>query len=115
MRPESFDRCALRGPLHNMPDRFRRDPITPDPTEPVYSAEDRTRADASSHGPLVDSLLHPCWHGNCPDVLSFADQVGDDPVFLPNLKIFGPQCHQFCSSEPAPDQQRQNRAVPFPS
>jgi hypothetical protein len=34
-------------------------------------------------------------------MLSFADQVGDHPVFFPDLEIFGSESNQFGSSQSA--------------
>ena len=111
MGREVFDHCPLRCTLHNLPYRLGSDSITPDPTQPVYSAENGTRADASGQGPLVYSTLHPHRDRNCPDVFSLADQVGYDPVLLPDLEVLDPQSYQFCSSEPTTHQQGQNLPI----
>src|SRR6266540_3613928 len=95
MGSEILDPGALRGALHHVPDRLRRDSFAPDSTHPVYSPEDCSGTDAGSYGPLIKGPLHPRWHGDCADVFSFADQIGDNPVILPDLEVFSSESYRF--------------------
>src|ERR1700721_1618708 len=115
MRSKILDARTLRGRFHNVPDRLGRDSVAPDLTQPIYSPEDHTTADAGCRGPFIDSTLCPHWNRNCADVLSFANQVRDYPVLLANLEIFRSESNQFGPSQAAPDEQCQNRPVTFTS
>jgi hypothetical protein len=44
-------------------------------------------------------------------VLSLANQIGDHPVLLTDLKIFQSESNQFGASQAAANQQRQNRSI----
>jgi hypothetical protein len=48
-------------------------------------------------------------------VLSLANQVGDHPVRLADLKIFQSESNQFGASQAASNQQCQNRSITLPS
>jgi hypothetical protein len=48
-------------------------------------------------------------------MLSFADQVCDDPVVLPDLKILRLERDQLGASQAASNQDRKNRTVTFGS
>jgi hypothetical protein len=48
-------------------------------------------------------------------VFSFANQVSDHPMLLADLEIFCSQSNQFGPSQSASDDERQNRAITFPS
>jgi hypothetical protein len=85
MRRELLDASTLGSGLHNMPDCFWRDTLAPNLTESTYAAEDPAGGNASRLRPSVDSSLRPSWDRNCADVPSFADEIGDNPMFLSNL------------------------------
>src|SRR5450759_3953866 len=67
--------------------------------------------DSGNLGPFVDGSLRPTWDRNCADVLSFADEIGDNPMFLPNLEVLSSKADKFGPPESASDQQRQDGAV----
>src|SRR5262245_7371771 len=113
MRSEVLEAGALGCSLDNMPNRFWGDPVAPDVTEPVHSPEDRTCIYPSSSGPFIDRSLHPRGHRDGADMLPLADQVGNDPVFLPNLEVLHPQPDEFRPPESTPNQQRQDGVVAF--
>src|SRR5207253_9774076 len=115
MRSEILDAGALRGRFHNVPDCLGRDSIAPDLTQPTYSPEDCTTSDASCHGPFIDGTFCPHWNWNCTDVLSFADQVRDYPALLTDLELFRSESNQFCPSQAASNEQRQNRPITLAS
>jgi hypothetical protein len=115
MRSKILDAGTFRGRFHNVPDRLGRDSIAADLTQPTYSPEDRTAADASCRSPFIDGTLCPHWNRNCTDVLSFADQVRDYAVLLTDLEIFRSESNQFGPSQAASNEQRQNRPVTFAS
>ena len=50
---------------------------------------------------------------NGADVLAFANQVGDHPVFLADLEIFRSESRQFGSAQTAGNEQRENRSIAF--
>jgi hypothetical protein len=71
--------------------------------------------DASRRGPLIDCAFRPHWNRNRTDVLSFANQISDHPVFFANLEVFRSDSNQLCLSQSASDEQRQNRPITFAS
>jgi hypothetical protein len=87
MRCKVLDSGALRRRFHHVPDRLGCDAIAPDLAQPTYSPEDRPTVDASRRGPLIDCAFRPHWNRNRTDVLSFANQIGDHPVFFADLEI----------------------------
>jgi hypothetical protein len=98
-----------------VPDRLGSDAIAPDLVQPTYSPEDRPTVNASGRGPLIDCAFRPHWNWNSTDVLSFANQVSDHPVFFADLEIFRSESNQFGPSQFASDEQRQNRLIAFVS
>ena len=59
--------------------------FTPNLAESTYPTEDPAGGNASGLRPPVDSSLRPNGDRNCADVPRFADEIGDNPVFLSNL------------------------------
>ena len=62
-----LDPRMLRSRFHDVPDRFRRDPFTPNLTQLTHSPEDHASRNASCRGPLIDGA----------DVLSLAHEVSN--------------------------------------
>jgi len=85
MRREVLNAGTLSGSFHNMPDRFWRDAFAPNLAKSTYAAEDPAGGNASRLRPSVDSSLCPSGDRNCADVPPFADEIGDNPMFLSNL------------------------------
>src|SRR3972149_811491 len=108
VRGKVLDPSAVRSSFHNMPDRLRREPSSPEFAHAVYPTEDRAGADFSGCGPSVNRSLHPRRDRNCADMLSFADQVRNNAVFLPELEIFHFERHHLGSPQAASDQNSQN-------
>ena len=48
-------------------------------------------------------------------MLSFANQVGDHPVLLADLKIFHLESYQFGASQATANEQRERRSITFAS
>jgi hypothetical protein len=59
---------------------------------------------AADGDPLINGTFRPRWDRNGTDVLSFADQVGNHPMFLADLEIFRSESHQFGTWQSAPKQ-----------
>lgn len=78
-----------------MPDRLGCNAITPDLVQPTYSPEDYPTVDASGRGPLIDCAFRPHWNRNSTDVLPFANQIMDHPVFFAKLEVFRSESNQF--------------------
>src|ERR1700693_1480505 len=98
MRSEILDVGTLRGCFDDVPDSFRCEACAPYLSYPANSSEEGTCTDTSCIGPLVNNALCPRrnWHG--ANVLSLANQVGDYPVLLTDLKIFQSESNQFGAS-----------------
>src|SRR5437773_10708306 len=111
MRREVLDSGTLGSGLHNVPNRLWRDPFAPKPAEPAYASEDPAGVDTGSLDPTVDSSLRPNGDWNCADMLSLADEIGDDPMFLSNLEVVSSQTDEFSPPEAASDQQCQDGAI----
>jgi len=87
MRSEILDTGTFRSHFDDMPDGFKCEALAPDLSRPTYSPEERTCAYPGCIGLLIHSALRPRWNQDCADVLSFANKVGDHPMFLTDLKI----------------------------
>jgi len=59
VRGKVLDPSAVRNSFHNMPDRLRREPNSPEFAHAVYTTEDRAGADFGGCGPSVN---HPFTH-----------------------------------------------------
>src|ERR1700730_12058527 len=88
MRSKVLDASALGRGFHDVPNRLWCDPAAPDFAEPVYSPEDWTFADFSGNRPFIHLSLYPRGDRDSADMLAFDTQVGNNPMFLPNLKVF---------------------------
>jgi hypothetical protein len=104
---------ASRASFHRMPDCLGRESITPKFSHAVYATEDDSGFDFRRRGPSVNRLLHPGRYRNSSDVLSLADQIHNDTMFLPNLKILRFKSDQFSASQTTPNQNRKDRLVSF--
>src|ERR1017187_4379518 len=78
---------ALRCSFHNMPYRFRCEPVAPKLVRAVHPTENGASADFSGGGPGVKGPLDPRRDGDCADMLSLANQICDYAVLLPDLEI----------------------------
>jgi hypothetical protein len=88
VRGKILDASALRSAFHDVPYRLRREPIAPKFAYAAYPTEDGAGANSGCGGPGINRLLHPRRDWDCADMLSFADQVRNDAVLLPDLEIF---------------------------
>src|SRR5260370_11081048 len=93
MRSEILDVGACRSRFDDVPDGFRCQAVARDLFLSAYSPKDCTLTYLSCSGPLIDSALSPHRNWNCANVLSFANQIGDHPVLLADLKIFHPESY----------------------
>jgi len=115
MRREPVNSGPLRSCFDYVPDRLRRDPCAPKLAHPVHPPENSARGDLGGCAPAVNSSFHPNRDRNRADMLSFANQVSDDPVLLPNLKILRLERDQLGAAQSATNQDRKNRPVTFGS
>jgi len=88
VRGKILDAGALRSAFHDVPYRLRREPIAPKFANAAYPTEDGAGANSGCGRPAVYRLLHLRRDLDCADMLSFADQVRNDAVLLPDLEIF---------------------------
>ena len=100
--------------LHNVPHRFRRDVFAPDRPSSADSPKDEAGRCLRSVRPVIHRVLHLARHWNRSHVLSFADQVGYNPVLLPDLQVGDPEPNEFRAPEAAADQNRQNSPITLP-
>src|SRR5260370_2636324 len=110
-----FDVGTFRSRFDDVPDSFRCQAFASDLFLSAYSPKDCTLIYLSCVGPLIDRALRPHRHWNCANVLSLANQVGDHPVLLADLKIFHSESYQFGPPHPTPNQQRETRSLTSPS
>ena len=110
--------CDVGAPgraLNNMPYRFRRDMFAPDRPGSADRPKDEPGRYSGSVHPVIHRAFHPVWHWNRSDVLAFANQVGYNPVVLPDLQVGDPEPNQLRAPEAAADQNRQNSPIAFPA
>lgn len=107
-----FDPGALCR-LHNIPHSLRGDPLTPNAVSSIDAPESDSFIDAGGSDPIVNRRFHPGRNRDSSDVFPLADQVGDDPVLLSNLKVFKFQSDEFSPPQTASEQHGQHGAVAF--
>src|SRR5216684_4633010 len=115
MWSQIFDVGAFRSRFDDVPDGFRCQAFASDLSLFAYSPKDCTLIYLSCSGPLIDGALRPHRNWNCANVLSFANQVGNHPALLADLKIFHPESYQFGASQAAANEQRESRSIAFTS
>src|SRR5207253_7616011 len=111
MRVEILDVATFRSRFDDKPDGFRCEACAPYLPQSAYSPEEHPCSDASCIGPLINNALCPRRNWHRANVLSLANQVGDHPVLLTDLKISQSESNQFGASQAASNQQRQNRSI----
>jgi hypothetical protein len=94
-----------------MPHRLRRDPLTPNAVISIDAPENDSFIDAGGSDPIVKRGFHPGRNRDSSDVFPLADQVGDDPVLFPDLKVFKFQSDEFSPPQTASEQYGQHGAV----
>src|SRR5260370_6519591 len=115
MWSQIFDGGTFRSRFDDVPDGFRRQAFASDLFLSAYSPKDCTLSYLSCSGPLIDSALRPHGNWNCANVLSFANQVGDHPALLADLKSVQSESYQFGASQAAANEQRESRSIAFTS
>ncbi len=115
VRGQVLDASALRRGFHNMPYRFRCEPVAPKLAHAVHPTENGAAVDFGSRGPVVKRSLDPRRDRDRADMFSLADQICDDAVFLPNLEVLQLEADQLGPPQAASDQNRQDRPVSFTS
>ena len=92
---------------------LRAQPLAGDHIALVDAAEDRTGGNAGRSPPALDRRLRPRRHGHGPHAPFLADQVDHAPAPVALLDVLERQPDGFVAPQPAADQHRQDRAVPF--
>ena len=82
VRGERFDSGFRSRSLNHLPNHLGGYAITPDAPFSVDRSEDSAARDPRCARPFIDSALDPYRHGNCPNVIGFAMEIGDYPVFF---------------------------------
>ena len=90
-------------------------PITHHSAALIHRPEDSPLIDPSRLEPEVDAGLGSGGHGDGPDAVAFAEQVGDDPPPFPLLEILDVEAQQLSPAKPAAEQQCQHGPVAFAS
>src|ERR1019366_4966219 len=98
-----------------MPNGLGRDVVPRDRPVSAYSAKDEAGRNPGSLRPCIHRLFDPTRHRNRSDMFALADQIGHDPVLLPDLKIFSMQPDQLSAPETTSDKNREDRPVPLSS
>ena len=90
---------------------FRSYCLAPNGIEPVDATEDRAVGDACGDRPFIHRPLGSYRHRDGPNMFPFSDQISNHPVLLPKLKITTLQSDELGSTEPTPDQQRDDGPI----
>jgi hypothetical protein len=86
VRCKILDASALRSSFHNVPYRFRCEPVAPRLAHAVYPTENGAGADFGGRGPRVKRPLGPRRDWDGADMPSLADQIRDNAVLLPDFE-----------------------------
>src|SRR5215467_10119092 len=87
--------------LHDVPDHFFGDSLSPNRSLPSHAPEDPPVGDRRRLEPEIDSRFDPIRHRNRPDMRRLADQVCDDPMFLSLLKVVYLQSSNLAAAQAA--------------
>src|SRR5260370_26591592 len=115
MWSQILDVGTFRSRFDDVPDGLGCQAFASDLFLSAYSPKDCTLIYLRWFGPLINGALRPQWNWDCSDVLSLANQVGDHPMLLPDLKIFQAESYQFAAPQAASNEQRHNRSITFAS
>jgi hypothetical protein len=100
--------------FHHVPYGFGCEVVPPELAVSAHSAKDETCRYPRNLCPVIYGAFHPLRHRNRSDVRALPDQIGHNPVFLPDLKVVGPQPNQLGAPETASYENCQNCPVPLP-
>jgi hypothetical protein len=99
-----------RSVLYHVPDYLLGNAVTPDGTHAAAAKQPPVRDRRRSY-PRLDGGLYPVRNRHSSDVRGFADQVNDDPVFLPLVEVSQAESCYFAPAQSTAKQQRQNGLV----
>lgn len=99
--------------LYDVPDGLYRKPLSPDASNPVNLPEDLPFTYACSRDPIFKLFANPVRYWDCPDMAALTDQIDYGPVTLSLFEVAQSQRSRFATSQPASQQQRQQRSVTF--
>src|ERR1043166_5778731 len=97
------------------PDAFPSQGLMGDPSASINWPEDPAYVDCRSRTPVINSEFRPGRHWNGADPAVFADQIDNHPAPLALLDVVESKRRGFGTSQPATDQDRQQRAIAFSS
>ena len=81
--------------LHDVPNRFFRDGISPRLADLIYPAEHCSSINSSRNQPIVQFASHPIGNRNSSNMTTFASQIHNCPMLLTLLKMIESQSHSF--------------------
>jgi hypothetical protein len=83
--------ASLGAPSDDVPDDILGYSFTPRCPMSAHGSEDSARGYFRRLSPSIDRLLDPSWQRNGTDMTTFANQVHDGPMSLPDLQILNSQ------------------------
>jgi hypothetical protein len=99
--------------LHDVPDRFNWNAITPRLPGSIDASEETPILDPRWYDPNLQLLANPIRNGNCPNVTAFTDQIDDRPTSLPLLQVSKTQANCFLPPQPTGQEQCEQRSIPL--
>jgi hypothetical protein len=105
VRSQIRNTSFLCGVLHDVPDRFDGNAITPRLPGSIDASEDAPILDSRSYDPNLELLPNPIRNGNSPNVTAFTDQIDDGPTSLPLLQVSEAQANCFLPPQPTGQEQ----------
>jgi hypothetical protein len=84
VRRQVRNSCAPGCALHHVPYGFGGDVVAPDGSASADSAKDEAGRYPRDLHPVIHRAFDPPRHWNRSDVFAISDQVGHNPVFLPD-------------------------------
>src|ERR1700722_15401954 len=79
---ERLDITSLRFLLHDTPNDFGAESVTPNPASLVDRTKERAGFNSGGRHPDVNSSFHPVRNRDCSYVAALADKIGNDPMIL---------------------------------
>ena len=98
--------------LYHAPNDLRTESAVSDALGFIDGPKYRAGVDTGGGHPVIHGRFHPAWHWNGPDVATFADHVGDYPMFFALLEAVDSQPGYFRPSKTTSQENSNHRVVP---
>src|ERR1051326_1891993 len=111
MRRNALQAHGFRVILEQLPNDLLAQRLAAHVVSAIHRSEKPAGNNTCLAYPTIDRDLDPCRHWNRPNTPVLPDKVYNAPTTIPLLDVGHFQCCNLGASEPATEEQRQNRAI----